>query len=344
MLQEILNLPTSVTVLLCYVPDKSVLQEIKRYLQRIYQFDINYVESVVDVRTVKQVYGDAVIAPLLGDKWYIEADLDKLSDGKGIKTTQTIVKDIINRTNINSFSILYTTRYSVYKSLLDSTMNAKDNRVICLYGGTLSAKDIYYEYDDVIKTGGTSLNNSLLTYVVRNYRRDVVKFFELMQLLRSGVVVRTRTDIIDLVGLGSITPLKLTVDILSTDLTTKNRCKLALRRWLQAVNDLLHNMSANVLVQQMYMSCNSIGLLKEQQMRGYVIGARREYTNEKEEQQLSRLKQYEDVIGQKITLLRVLWMAQQLSCLLKDYSLAEENILKLLYEYQTMYLKECEDK
>ena len=336
MLQEILDLPTSVLMFVCYVPNVSVLSVIKQYILKKHIVHNSYMETIEDTSKLKTVYRDAVIPPMLGEQWYIEVNLDKVG--------QDNVFTILNSINDNSVSVCYTTKYGVYKKLAENQRLKGTNMVYMLYGGRLSAKDIYITHEALRVLDCPMLTEKLLTYVIRNYRNDVTKYFEILHKLSSGVEMRTRADIVSAVGLGSLTSVSFTVDILVSDLSTENKRKVALRRWMQAVNDLLHNVDSSTLVSQMYFVCVDVYNLKNLQMQGLVVGNRREIQDEKMAQGVNRLRRFEEQIRENVPMLRILWLQRVLNDLQHRFALSEELLIQSLYMYVSCWSKQDIDE
>lgn len=329
MLREILEISPMVSIIVCYVPDEGILQEIKRYVGRLYKFDTNYTEKIEDAKSIKHVYSDALIRPMLGDRWYIELNLDKVKPD--------IIGTIAKGVNNNSLTIAYTTHYGTYKKVADNNVLKQTKNVYMLYGGTLSAKDIYYAYEEASEKGGVRISDQLVTYIVRYYRYDVDKVFKLLQKVSSGMQINSRTDIVTAVGLGSISSLSFTVDILSSDLSTERKVQNAIRRWMQTLNDLLDDMTAAALLQQMQKACEDIANFKNLQVRGLVVGARREIEDEKVAMGIARLSRYENRIIENVSVMRVMWLRTALQCSGAGYAMSEDVIIRCLYRYMTFW-------
>jgi hypothetical protein len=306
MLLELEQIPDSVSVLLIYVTDDAVKQYIQDRLNKRYKLDKNYIVDVVDNSMMTITYKDALLHPLLGDRWCIRVDLDKVS-------VDAVIRQLLN-VNENSIMLLYTKDYRTFNKLRSLDKVTQNNTVVrAVYGGALSSKDMYVLYQEQVSNGALQMPQAVLSYVVQQYKRDVLKYIKILQALKSQVPLNSRVDVVNTVGLGALTVEKLLVDVLKTEIKTAVGRKRALNRWMQMLYDLQQVMSTVTLIQQMRILCIDMLNLKLLHISGYIIGNRREIPKSKDTVGLRKLEHYADDIFEKITVPKILWFTAMLN-------------------------------
>ena len=150
---------------------------------------IIWVTNKSDLRKVKEIMN---VSPPFGDKWYIEINLDAISD----KTVWETIK--------GSSSCVFFLTCSKYVKFKDAKSNLeKVQGVYDFYINYLRRADFIYLYDAFVPSDN-KLNKTLFDYVVSGYSGDIDTLFDLLLALNEGTKFESKRDIVKLCGIGGL--------------------------------------------------------------------------------------------------------------------------------------------
>lgn len=289
-------------------------------------------ESIIDVSTQKEftrAKSAIKTLPLLGRLWLINVFT---SAGMGE------IKKYLKNISPNALVVIHTNKYSEYKEL-SSLPEVKMQSFVCtsLYFGRLRAEDItaLYKYymrgKDIEKDG---LAFKLLQYVKKEYQFEPDALCDLFTQVRAGNIPTSESEVIKLIGVGGNTPQALVIKLLLTTTKTERGKKSLLKKSLMLMNDLSLKYSYSSIFNFMCDTLKGIIEIKELQLIGNYRSWGKEIPNTYNMKRISRLKRFEWVILNKISLRRVLCLY---TCLTRYNSFnVESNLLRGLCLYTSM--------
>lgn len=289
-------------------------------------------ESIIDVNSQKEftrAKSAIKTLPLLGRNWLIN-----VSTSIGLAEIKKYLKSI----SYNALVVIHTSRYAEYKEL-SNFPNVKTQPMLCssLYFGRLRAEDItaLYKYymrgKDIEKDG---LNYKLLQYVKKNYQFEPDALCDLFTQVRAGNVPNSEGEVIKIIGVGGNTPQALVIGLLLTSTKTDRGRKALLKKNLVLLNDLSMKYTYSSIFNFMCDTLRGIMEIKELQLIGNYRSWGKEIPDTYNMKRISRLRRFEWVILNKISLRRVICLY---NCLTKykGYNI-ESNLLRGICLYTSL--------
>ena len=322
MLTELKYIPEDVSVLLVYLKDDEVLDEIIRCVRQRYMFNAGYVCDAANLNDLHSKQKDALLKPLLGDRWLIRANIDDIAP-------DALFRCLFNL-NGNGFYVYYTHKYSIYNKLihLDKVRNSPCVRGV--YGASFTSKDMYTLYAE--KCTPQALKPAVLNFIVKQYRRDCGKFLRILQAVVSGVEIKTQADVVQLVGLGALTLDSYLFDLLRTEVKPTARSRnLVLHRWVRMFYDLKQAYPAPALVRLLQHKLDAVLTVKLLQVEGLVIGNRVEIPEELNTPAVQGMLRYSTDISERVSVPEILWLRQALNSAGDRTYVTDNSFCEILY-------------
>ena len=238
----------------------------------------DYCISVGSAGELKQARANALAAPIEGKKWLVIIDMNKV----GID----VYKKEARRVNDNSFTLLTTSKYGVFKRLSNDNELKRLKFLLPYYFGSFAKDDITY-----ISTG-YDMTAELVSFLEKNYRWDVNKVMTLFHMLKQGTRIDNKRDVIDLIGNGGVTPASVVFEMLMATPDTPRKAKALTKTIVGHINDLSRKMTYRALYQQMYSTLLGVMDVKELRINGNYMGLFKEIPEGYDTKRISRVKRF----------------------------------------------------
>lgn len=297
------------------------------------QYNINKNYSIVCETGVlyKKVKNDALVAPMLGDKWLLIVNLDKV----GFES----VLSLLNYGNGNSITLIFTEKYINYKKLVNSDKYKDYKQTIqTMYLMRFDIEDIAYLHKNMLNTPqSTRLSDDVLTLLCKNYRYDVDKVMDLFTRMRIGLKIESKQDLINEIGLGGVTAASLTVDLLRLfpdNSSTERRISNAIRKYTEMAYDLSAKQDFRQIFNQIRSTLCNIMLVKMLTVNGKYRRISRDIPEGYAEQakRIKSLWRFDYAIRNEISIDRVLSMLSILNSVPESFDY-EARLMTFLHSY-----------
>lgn len=343
--------PNVDTILVC--TDCSLLKYyIQTELEATFEVAKEYSVSADTAIMFRKFRSDAFVAPLLGEKWLITSDLDKV----GIDTGTSL----LNWNNGNGLTLFFTEKYMNFKKFQQSEMYQNNkSTVLSLYLGRFDSDDISYLYKTWVLASDKAkpMTNDLLSYLCKNYRYDVERVMDLFAKMRIGLIVDSKQTLIDEVGLGGVTPTTLTLDLLTifqpqtgrfahfnvNKPVTSKRIQNAQKKFITYLNDLSKKVEYRTILRQMRDTLLGIVDMKALILNGGYRKMTKEIPESFSKAQTTRLRnlgRYEWRIRDEVSLRRVYVLLYYVLNAPTTYD-AELQLMTIIMNF--IALMECEE-
>lgn len=206
-LRRLSLLTEHVSNIIILAPSPSLAYHLKSLLKQHFKVAGDYIISADTPKALRGAKLDSYVSPLLGDKWLIHVNVEKFTD-KELQAALT------NNTR-NGITVYWTDKYKVFKTLENSDVVKAQGAYCQLFSfSRLEQADILQLHRDMLPED-LALKPSLLDFLCANYRYDPQAVCDLFAMMRSGDLVKSKNDILDLVGIGGISIESLVVRILA---------------------------------------------------------------------------------------------------------------------------------
>lgn len=324
MLTALEYIPDDVSVLVVYLKDDEVLDEVMRFVHKRYTFDVGYMCDAVNLNDLHVKQKEALYRPLLGDKWLIRACIDNIA-------VDAMVRCMLNL-NGCGFYVYYTHNYSLYRKLSQFVKLKNSPCVRFVYAASFTAKDMYVLYNARNIEQTKKIPPAVMNFVVKQYRKDCGKYLRLLQLAASGAVIQTPADVVQLVGLGALTIDTYLIDLLRTEIKpTPRSYKRVLHRWVRMYWDLKQAYSTQALVRILQRKLDAILTVKLLQVEGLVIGNRCEIPENYDTPVLQSVLRYSNDIADHISAPEILWLRNALQKTCTQTYITDVKFCNVLY-------------
>ena len=232
MLYRLSRLPTDVLALVVYTDSPSLEYVYLSLIREHFDVSGDYILNIDSEKALTRARSSVNITPLRGKHWLLNIDADKV-DIKALERTGIIAYD--------SCLVLYhTARYGTYKRLIGTKFHSKLGRYcVDLYGGTLDRRDIAL----IARHYEVSLDENVTKFLEHKYNRTPQSICTLCSLLKSGYSLTSEHDIIEAIGLGSISVDDFVFSVLNSKINTKIGLKRALKQKLIYLSNLAEGIS-----------------------------------------------------------------------------------------------------
>lgn len=187
-----LNTLSGVNVLLVY----TVSQEYRAYVyEKMMQKCGSIADTVLTInskQSTKDVLKLTRVKCMYSKKWL--AVLDDCDDG-GV-----FLKSLLRVRNSCVTCLCFVSKYRVYKKLV--ALLSEEVGFYGLVGCWLGKQDFYFIYRDIVGQKGTMTPN-MLKFMQENYSHDTDVIFNIFRDISHGEVLKSRSDILKIYGVGS---------------------------------------------------------------------------------------------------------------------------------------------
>lgn len=298
MLSQIESLRPAVDTLVACVGDELLRYYMQGVFEKVYKVDKNYIVSVETPKQLEKAKSDAMLAPMTGMRWLLLVDLDKIP-------VSDFEKHLF-RGNDNCFTFAFTKKYINFKRFLDSkALKTGTQRVVSMYLGNFRSEDIYYLHKRIVPKG-YALTDDVLNYVCKHYCWDVPKVMLLLTSLSRGSLVRTKEELIAMVGLGGVTIDSIVVDLLRVDPMTQRKRSNVSKKYLMLFKDLSNKYSYTTIYNGVKQSLLDIMLYKMLVLRGDITKMLKIIPKGFDVKKIQRLRRFEKVIREEVSIQRLL--------------------------------------
>jgi hypothetical protein len=340
MLSQIESFRPDVDTLIAFVGDELLRYYMQGVFERAYKVDKNYIVQVETAKQLEKAKSDAMLAPMTGLRWLVLVDLDKVP-------VVDFEKNLM-RGNDNCFTFAFTRKYANYKRCLDMrALKAGTQRVMTMYLGNLRSEDIYYLHKHIVPDG-YSLTDDVLNYLCKHYCWDVPKVMLLLTSLSRGSLVRTKEELISMVGLGGVTIDSVVIDLLRVEPVTGKKRNNVMKKYLMLFKDLSNKFSYSAIYNGMKQSMLDILTFKMLVLRGDITNMLKIIPKGFDLKRIQRLKRFEKVIKEEVSLNRVLTLLgvvrevdnfeASLKTMTDDSGIdAEYKLMTILYKFVSLW-------
>lgn len=333
MLEKVYGLQDMVSNIVVYFNSNSVEYIFRRLLIDRFRVDSNYIVRAETVKQLKAFSNMIVSVPLLGERWLLIVDADKIS--------LTDISPYLNRLYSTAVVVYELTGYRDYKKMV--ALQSFKQQMSTQYGAdfylgklTEYSVDIIFNYYMVNKSDAerNRFGSKMMGYVKKNYLYNPDLVCELFGMVRDGNYPEKERDIIDMVGVGGNTPQAFTVGLLTTTTHTDKGITRFSAKNLRLLSDLSEKYEYGKIYGLIIDTLHGIVDIKVLQISGKYLDWYKEIPktfDDKRVRRITRLRRFEDTILNKISLGRVLNL---LYCMQKFRSFSkEEDLLEGLYLY-----------
>ena len=328
MIECIKDLPSTICNIIEYNSCGAVEYVTKRMIMNKFRISGNYTYNIEKQGQLKEGMATANSVPLEGERWLLVVDIDKLGVSEAIKALDNTISTAI---------VLYVTHnYQSYKKLIDSVsfkQQLSTNFAKQIYLGKLTDAAIDTLYDFYLMGMKKTLDSKLMVYIKKNYKYNVDLVCELFLGIKNGNVPKSEKEIIEMVGVGGNTPQALTISLLTTSTKTDRGKKAFLKKNIGLFEDLSVKYTYEIAYGYMISTLRGIVDIKQLQISGRYNDFYKDIPDtfdERRKQRINRLKRFEYIILNKITLRRTLVLLQCMQS--KDYD-KKQVILEGIYKY-----------
>lgn len=234
MLYRLSRLPVDMLSLIVFTDSPSLEYVYLSMIRDKFDIHSDYCVSVTTEKELTHARSSINITPLRGKRWLLSIDADKI-DMKVLERVGSIAYD--------SCLVLYhTTRYGTYKRLLASKFREAQGRYCTdLYGGRLDRRDI----ELIAKHYEVMLEETIVKFLEHKYGRTPQSICTLCSLVKSGYCITSDKDVIEAVGLGSISVDDFVLSLLTSRINTSHGLKRAIKQKLMYLSNLAEGIPYN---------------------------------------------------------------------------------------------------
>lgn len=297
-IRRIEKISDNIMNMIIYVQSPSLEYHVKTILKDRLKVHRDFIVSADTAKSLNDAKLDSYVAPLLCDKWLIHVNADKLNKKE--------LQDSLSKNTVHGITIYWTSKYMVYRQLIDSDQVKKQGVHCPVYSlSRLGYGDIKHLHNTMLPEN-KYMEQELLDYVCKNYMYDVQSVCDLFSMIRSGNEIESKKEIIEAVGVGGNTVSSLVIKILkATPKSEKGRPRI-----LSGIIDLLDDLSVSHSHQTIrrFMLNNIDGFIdmKQLQIMGIYGRANKEIPDTYDTKRLAILRRFEGVVLNEISLPKLL--------------------------------------
>lgn len=327
MIKSLLNMSDNICVLVACTDSSYVDIIIRDALKQRFSVNVNYVYEVNKAKDLKEVKKFIDVPPMIGERWLIVIDGDKMGFSDLVEFFKTITS--------NAICYVKCEKYASYKKIgTIKVLKEHTNNVSYKYYSKLSSGEIKELYKYITKDSHNKLDDELLDYVCSAYNYNVGSVCDLFFQIKSGTEFIDKSSIIDAIGVGGNTVEYTVVQLLTTSVNTDKGYKRALSKIMGLIKDLHTKYDYSSIYNFINATVNNFITLKELFIEGKYRDKYKEFPErfgEKEIQRLKRLQRYDWVIKDRVSMSRLLCLKV---CLMKhnEYN-SEVALIACITEY-----------
>lgn len=216
--------------LIIYTLSESMVLQIRQALRQAMRMHRDYIVDAQTAKELTKAKNESNAAPLLCDRWLIHANVDKFS--------KRDIDNALKQMPGYGVVVYWTTRYGIYKYLSEHQAVKKFSNLYPVFRFSSFSDAEVYQWHEYMLIPQFRLSDDLVQYLSKHYRYDIESIFKLFKMINSGYEVKTTTDIIEAIGLGSNSIPDLVVSILSTTTATDKGKKRFLAKFIKAISEM----------------------------------------------------------------------------------------------------------
>lgn len=322
MIKRLEMLSSNVIALIIYTNSTSLEYFIRGTLKERFNVHKDFIVSVDSAKGVREAKLDSYVAPYYGDKWLIHVNADKL--------TKKELNAALTTNTVFGITVFWVSKYATFRYLQDLEI-VKKMGVHCptFTFSRLSYSGVIHLHDKMCTK--RQLDRKLLDYVAKHYTYDVESICELFSLVRSGNDISTKKEVIEAIGVGGNSIDSLTIRILTAKFKNEKGRKTVTSNILKMLDDL--GVSYNFETIKRFMKSNVDGFIqmKQLQIMGVYNKPNKEIPEGFDTKKLSKLRRFEWVILNQVTLPQLLNLKL---CLTKYNSFYPQvDLMQVISEY-----------
>lgn len=300
---------------------------IRDVLKQRFEVNNNYVYEVKSGKDIKGVKDLIDVPPLIGDRWLIAIDGEKLTFNE--------IVDFFKNITSNAICYIKCEKYSTYKKINGiKVLKERTQNVMFKYYSKLSSNEINELYKYITKDSRYKLKDELLKYVCSAYTYNIDSVCNLFFQIKSGMEFEDKSSIIDAIGVGGNTVEYTVIQLLLMNINTDRGYKNALKKVMGLLKDLSNKYRYDSIYNFINSTVDGLITLKEMFIAGKYRKRYKEFPSrftDKEVSKLNKLRRYEWAIEDKISMNRLLCLKM---CLIKhkDFN-AEVALISCINEY-----------
>lgn len=333
MLDRLATLSPDVLNIIVYVESAALRFYIQDAVKRRFGVEKEFAVTAHTAKALINAKGDTVMVPLRGQKWMINVEADDIP-----------LKDLLHGLDSNTaygVTVYWIAKYSLYKKLVSANV-VKNQGVYCftMYAGRLGYYDIKLLYRGMVgERAHTPLSDNLLNFVAKSYTYDVQAVCDLFTAIRSGAEVSSKRDVVELVGIGGNTVDSFVIKLLTAKPKTLKGTRISVSHSVQLLRDLGYSYSYETIFNYMRATLTGIQEIKQLQMMGKYQRWEREIPENYDSKRIGRLRRFERVIMEEISLAKVLNLKL---CMEKYGSKGSQELalIAVIYEFLNLVYKE----
>lgn len=292
-------------------------------------------ECVIDTFTAKELAvakSNSMVSPLSGGKWLIHVNTEKLN-----------FKELVKAVNTNSsygVTVYWTNKYKVYKDLTNlEVLKKMGTYCSSYYFGRLDGYSMQWLYNTMLGEGSEAIPKEMLVFLAKDYAYKIEDVCTLFKRVKAGYEVKTKKDIIELIGLGNNSHESLALYLLTSTTTTDKGKAMLQKKVFKLLADLIgpvdsekdEDARCKKIRNYMLAFVNNCIQLKQLQIMGYYMAHDKKLPSYVDEKKLAFLRRFERRILEDVSMPRLLNLKL---CLLKYNSYSGKiSLTQALLEY-----------
>jgi hypothetical protein len=276
-------LPEELSTIILYATSNLATYLYETELKKHFSIDINSVFDCNTVKRTKRAQSVSLAAPITGGKWLINVDADdiQLSD----------ILTLLKNQTYHGVCVFRFSKYSTYMRVRESkVMKELGTRVTNVYLGYLKSEDVYALYKlKYINEGGPALTDDLVEYICNTYNYDIDALFELFDVLKSGIIVENKNDIINIIGIGGASIESVLINAVSVKNNPTDR---RIKNWFKTLKVLTNKYEYRTIRNFMSTTLENFRDVKELQLVGNLRSFIEIIPEPFNEEKIKRLKRY----------------------------------------------------
>lgn len=294
---DLISLDTMNVVI--YVKSAVIKALIKDTLKEKFEIPRNVHLVARTDKELKDIKHDTMVEPFGGGRWFIEVETEEIS----LKE----IRKAINSTFNTSLTIYWVDNYWMFRKIQElDDLKRQGVYSQVYYFGRLDENDIYYLQMKIVKDKESYLKDNMMKYLIKNYTFDVDAVCDLFIGIKNGAKIKTRKNIIDLVGLGGNTVDSYVVKLLTYNPRTEKGLSKIVADSLALLNDLSFSYNHVTIKNYMLSSINTMIEIKQLQIQGIFSAVKQEIPYGYNEYKIKRMRRFYRTILEEIPLARLL--------------------------------------
>lgn len=287
LLRDLDKLSPQTSVVLVYSPVESLKLFIKDQLYANLGCNRDSVFNISNQKHLREAQLLGEVVPILTNCWLFTVDMDKM---------QQVIKSVSKNLDSNISGVYYcvTSKYRTFKQAKDLLQD--QSGVYDFFGGYFKEKDLLYVYDKLVPEENR-LSDELYTFVKESYSSDVDSIFKLFDVLGTGAKITSKSEIVDISGIGGNTIPKYTIELLTSNPTKEKGLKLTIANKLRLVEDLSSVFSWNSIRNLMLDTIYGLSDMKLLYLSGNLYKRYVELNDSFDEKRISRYMRYSYLMG-----------------------------------------------